>query len=82
MADPPGPFATASRRTPATAISERKIWLIAAALIAADLALFMVPVVPFVVAYVLIARPPWFKDFVDDLYDGTSDTGESSGADR
>jgi hypothetical protein len=42
----------------------------------------MVPVVPFVVAYVLVARPPWFKDFVDDLYDGSSDAEGASSASR
>jgi hypothetical protein len=50
-------------------ISDRQIWLIAAGLIAADLVLFMVPVVPFLAAYVLVVRPPWFKDFIDDVYD-------------
>jgi hypothetical protein len=44
------------------------LW-IAAALIAVDLLFFMVPVVPVVAVYVLLARPPWFKAFVDDLYD-------------
>lgn len=29
----------------------------------------MVPVVPFLAAYILIARPPWFKDFIEDVYD-------------
>jgi hypothetical protein len=29
----------------------------------------MVPIVPLVLAYVLVVRPPWFKTFVDDLYD-------------
>ena len=48
--------------------SERQIWLIATAVIAVDLLLFMVPVVPFVAAYILIARPRWFKEFIDDLY--------------
>jgi hypothetical protein len=50
-------------------ISERTIWLIAIGLIALDLALFVVPIVPFLVAYVLVVRPPWFKDFVDGLYE-------------
>jgi len=50
------------------AISDRTIWLLAIGLIVLDLALFMVPIVPFLVAYVLVARPPWFKTFVDDLY--------------
>lgn len=39
------------------------------ALIALDLTLFMVPIVPFLAAYVLLVRPPWFKDFIDDVYD-------------
>jgi len=51
-------------------ISEQTILLIAAGLIVLDLALFMVPIVPFFVAYVLVVRPPWFKEFVDRLYDG------------
>lgn len=55
-------------RTP-PAISEHQIWLIAIGLIALDLTLFMVPIVPFLAAYVLLVRPPWFKDFIDDLYD-------------
>jgi len=49
-------------------MSTRTVRLIAAGLIAADLLFFMVPVVPVVAAYVLLARPAWFKDFVDDLY--------------
>ena len=54
-------------------MSERTIWLIAVGLIVLDLALFMVLVVPFLAAYVLVARPPWFKAFVDDLYAGDAD---------
>jgi hypothetical protein len=50
------------------AISERTIWLIAVGLIVLDLAVFMVPIVPILAAYVIVARPPWFKTFVDDLY--------------
>jgi len=49
-------------------MSTRTPWLIAAGLIAADLLFFVVPIVPLVAAYVLLVRPPWFKDFVDDLY--------------
>ena len=54
---------------PPPAISERQIWLIAIGLIAVDITFFMVPIVPFLAAYVLLVRPPWFKDFIDDLYD-------------
>jgi hypothetical protein len=50
-------------------ITERQIWLLAIGLIAVDLLFFMVPIVPFLAAYVLIVRPPWFREFVDDLYD-------------
>ena len=50
-------------------MAERTMWLIAVGLIVLGLALFMVPIVPFLVAYVLVARPPWFKAFVDDLYE-------------
>lgn len=49
-------------------MSEQKIWLIAAAIIVFDLVVFMVPIVPIVAAYVLIARPPWFKEFIDEVY--------------
>jgi len=49
-------------------MSEQKIWLIAAAIIVIDLAIFMLPIIPIVAAYVLIARPPWFKSFIDDVY--------------
>ena len=52
-------------------ISDRQIWLIAAGLIAVDLLVFMVPIVPVLAAYVLVARPAWFKDFIDDVYDRT-----------
>jgi hypothetical protein len=50
-------------------MSEQKIWLIAGAIIVFDLVVFMVPIVPLVAAYVLIARPPWFKEFIDDVYE-------------
>jgi hypothetical protein len=49
-------------------MSTRTVWLIAVGLIAADLLFFMVPIVPVAAAYVLLVRPAWFKDFVDDLY--------------
>ncbi len=52
-------------------ISDRQIWLIAAGLIAVDLLVFMIPIVPVLAAYVLVARPAWFKEFIDDVYDRT-----------
>ncbi len=50
-------------------ISDRQIWLVAAGLIAVDLLVFMIPIVPVLAAYVLVARPSWFKDFIDEVYD-------------
>jgi len=49
-------------------MSETNVWLIAAAIIVVDLVVFMIPIVPIVAAYILIARPPWFKTFIDDVY--------------
>lgn len=63
---------TFSRRIPtksAPTISDLQIWIVAVGLIAVDLTLFMFPVVPVLAAYVLVVRPPWFKDFIDDVYD-------------
>ena len=49
-------------------MSETNVWLIAVAIIVVDLVVFMIPIVPIVAAYILIARPPWFKTFIDDVY--------------
>lgn len=46
-------------------------FLIALAVLAVDLIVFMVPIVPIAAAYVLLVRPPWFKEFIDDLYETT-----------
>lgn len=43
-------------------------WLVVFGLIAADLIVFVVPILPLVAVYILFIRPPWFKSFVDDLY--------------
>jgi hypothetical protein len=42
---------------------------LAAAIVVVDLALFAVPLVALVAAYVIVARPPWFRDWVRRLYD-------------
>lgn len=63
--------ARASRIILRLIISDRQIWLIAAGLIAVDLLVFMIPIVPVLAAYVLVARPAWFKEFIDDVYDRT-----------
>mgnify|MGYP006422053477 CR=1 FL=1 len=49
-------------------MSQGKIWLIAIAIILVDLAVFMIPIVPIIAAYILVMRPPWFKAFIDDVY--------------
>lgn len=49
-------------------MSETNVCLIAVAIIVVDLVVFMIPIVPIVAAYILIARPPWFKTFIDDVY--------------
>jgi len=51
--------------------SESQIWLMAVGIIVLDLAVFMVPIVPAFAAYILVVRPSWFKDFIDDVYEGS-----------
>ncbi len=48
--------------------SERMIW--AAAIVLIDLLVIGVPLTAFVAAYVLVARPAWFKDFFAKVYQG------------
>ena len=45
-------------------------WLLAAALVLIDLFIFVAPLTGLMAAYVLIARPPWFKSWVEELYGG------------
>ena len=54
--------------TPPPTISQQQTWLIAIGLIAVDLLFPVIPIIPFLAAYVLLARPDWFKDFIDDVY--------------
>jgi hypothetical protein len=35
-----------------------------------DVAVFVVPVTGLLAAWVLLARPPWFRQWVDRLYEG------------
>jgi hypothetical protein len=42
--------------------------LVAAAVVAVDLAVFALPLTGFFAAYVLLVRPPWFRRWVEDLY--------------
>jgi hypothetical protein len=41
--------------------------LLAALILVVDLAIFFFPVSAVFLAYVLIANPPWFRDFVNRL---------------
>jgi hypothetical protein len=49
-------------------INERVLLAIAVVLI--DLTLFVLPLTGLFAAYVLLARPPWFLDWVKQLYEG------------
>ncbi len=58
--------------------------LLAVALVAVDVVLFAVPLTAIGAAYVLIARPPWFRDWVSRLYTdpsipGAGSTGQGAG---
>ncbi len=41
---------------------------LAALIIVLDVAVFVVPVTGLLAAWVLLARPPWFRQWVDRLY--------------
>ncbi len=43
-------------------------WLIAIALVLIDLFIFVAPLTGLFAAWVLIARPAWFRRWVDELY--------------
>jgi hypothetical protein len=41
---------------------------LAVAIVVLDVAVFVVPVTGLLAAWVLLARPPWFKEWVERLY--------------
>lgn len=43
-------------------------WLLALALVAIDLAIFVVPLTGLFAAYLLLVRPSWFRRWVEQLY--------------
>ena len=43
-------------------------WILALLLVMVDLVIFAIPLTGMFVAYVILARPPWFRDWVEDLY--------------
>ena len=42
--------------------------LLAVAIVVVDVALFALPLTGLVAAWVLLARPPWFRRWVEELY--------------
>jgi len=47
-------------------LAERLVW--ALLIVIVDAAAFAVPLAALLIAYVLLARPPWFRDWVERLY--------------
>ena len=43
--------------------------LLAIAVVLIDLVVFVAPVTGLFAAYIVLARPPWFRRWVDKLYD-------------
>ena len=43
-------------------------WILALLLVMIDLVIFAIPLTGMFAAYVLLARPPWFRDWVENLY--------------
>ena len=42
--------------------------VLAAAIVLIDALVFVIPMAGLLVAYVIVARPPWFRRWVDELY--------------
>jgi len=47
-------------------LADRLVWALLVILV--DTAAFAVPLAALLLAYVLLARPPWFLDWVEQLY--------------
>ena len=47
-------------------LSDRLVWALLVVIV--DTAAFAVPLAALLLAYVLLARPPWFRDWVEQLY--------------
>ena len=52
-------------------------WLLAIALILVDLLIFAIPLTGLAAAWVLVVRPPWFRGWVDRLYEGDREGGSN-----
>ena len=44
--------------------------LLAAGLLFFDVVFFIIPFLAVMAAYVIVFRPPWFKEWVEELYRG------------
>jgi len=47
-------------------LADRIVW--ALLIVVVDTATFAVPLSAFLLAYVLLARPPWFRNWVEQVY--------------
>jgi len=47
-------------------LAERLVW--ALVIVVVDAAAFAVPLAALVLAYIVLARPPWFRNWVERLY--------------
>jgi hypothetical protein len=52
---------------------------VAAAVVLVDVVLFALPLTGMLAAYVIIARPPWFRAFVERLYHDVAASGTPGG---
>ena len=48
--------------------ADRLVW--ALLIVTVDAVAFAIPVAALLLAYVLLARPPWFRDWMERLYVG------------
>lgn len=49
-------------------MSSQDRWIFAITLVLADIVAIFIPLAAVVGAYVVIARPPWFREWTDKLY--------------
>jgi hypothetical protein len=49
-------------------VTSTERWVLAGAVVVIDLLLFALPLTGLFAAYVLIARPLWFREWVSELY--------------
>ncbi len=44
-------------------------WLLAIGIVVADVVAVVVPLAALIAAHVLITRPPWFREWVEKIYE-------------